>query len=198
MICSSTGNFEKAAWLYLRAAEVSPTDYQPLVYLCQAYSDMGRKVDENKARHRAIGLIERALEVNPDDARARYMGVANFATMGEKAKAIEWANLALRSSEDEPMVFYNAACTFAVLGEQERAIDLLKRAVDLGWGDRAWMEHGLGGLTARNARPETQRRGRSGGRGRRSSAHPDGRRSWCGSLARCTAPPVVTGNLRRA
>jgi adenylate cyclase len=67
------------------------------------------------------------------------MGAANFAAVGEKAKAIEWANLALRSSEDEPMVFYNAACTFAVLEEHDRAIDLLERAVKLGWGDRAWM-----------------------------------------------------------
>ena len=139
MICSSLGNFEKAAWLYLRAGEVSPTDYLPLVYLCQAYSEMGRKDDEGKARHRAIELIERALSVNPDDARARYMGAANFAAVGEKAKAIDWANLALRSSEDEPMVFYNAACTFAILEEHERAIDLLERAVTLGWGDRAWM-----------------------------------------------------------
>lgn len=141
MVCSSLGSFEKAAWLYLRAAEVSPADYLPLVYLSQAYSEMGRKDDEDKVRRRTIGLIERALEVNPDDARARYMGAANFATMGEKAKAIEWANLALRSSEDEPMIFYNAACTFAVLDEHERAIDLLERAVQLGWGDRAWMEN---------------------------------------------------------
>ena len=139
MICSSMGNFEKAAWLYLRAAEVSPTDYLPLVYLCQAYSEMGRRDDERKTRHRAIELIERALGKNPDDARARYMGAASFAALGEKAKAIEWANRALRSSEDEPMVFYNAACTFAVLEEHERAIDLLERAVALGWGDRAWM-----------------------------------------------------------
>ncbi|UGB37213.1 TPR end-of-group domain-containing protein [Frateuria soli] len=141
MICSSMGNFEKAAWLYLRAAEVSPTDYLPLVYLAQAYSEMGRKDDETKTRHRALELIERALGTNPDDARARYMGAASFAALGEKAKAIEWANLALRSSQDEPMVFYNAACTFAVLGEHERAIDLLERAVALGWGDRAWMEN---------------------------------------------------------
>jgi adenylate cyclase len=139
MICSSLGNFEKAAWLYLRAAEVSPTDYLPLVYLSQAYSEMGRKDDERKTRRRALELIERALGANPDDARARYMGAASFAALGEKAKAIEWANLALRSSEDEPMVFYNAACTFAVLEEHERAIDLLERAVQLGWGDRAWM-----------------------------------------------------------
>jgi adenylate cyclase len=140
-ICSSRGNFEKAAWLFLRASEVSPADYQPIVFLSQAYSEMGRKEDERKARQRAMGLIERALEVNPTDARARYMGAANFATMGERDKAIEWANLALQSSDDEPMVCYNAACTFAQLGEHDRAMDLLERATELGWGDRAWMEN---------------------------------------------------------
>jgi adenylate cyclase len=26
-------------------------------------------------------------------------------------------------------------------GDHERAVDLLEKAVNLGWGDRAWMEH---------------------------------------------------------
>lgn len=140
--CStSQGNYEKAARLYIRASEISPADYLPLVYLAQAYSEMGRKKDEFQVRDRATVLIQRALEVNPDNARARYMGAANFATMGNRDKALEWAELALQSSADEPMMYYNAACTFAVLGEHIRAIELLERAVNLGWGDRAWMEN---------------------------------------------------------
>ena len=39
------------------------------------------------------------------------------------------------------MVLYNVACFYVVQGDKERAIDLLERAVNLGWGDRAWMEH---------------------------------------------------------
>jgi adenylate cyclase len=139
--CSSQRNYEKAARLYVRASEISPADYLPLVYLAQAYSEMGRKKDELEVRRRSIGLIRRALEANPGDARARYMGAANFATIGEKDKALEWADLALQSGADEPMVYYNAACTFAVLGEHGRAMELLERAVALGWGDRAWMEN---------------------------------------------------------
>jgi adenylate cyclase len=138
---SSQGNYLKATRLYLRAAEISPADYLPLVYLAQAYSAMQRKDEEMQVRRRATALIQQALEMNPDDARARYMGAANFATMGDKARALEWADLALQSSSDEPMVYYNAACTFAVLDERERAIKLLERAVELGWGDRAWMEN---------------------------------------------------------
>lgn len=137
---SSQGNYLKATRLYIRAAGISPNDYLPMIYLAQAYSDMGRKDEEMRTRRRATVLIQQALDVNRRDARARYMGAANFATMGDRAKAAEWADLALRSSSDEPMVYYNAACTFAVLDESERALDLLEHAVALGWGDRTWME----------------------------------------------------------
>lgn len=140
--CSSAQrHYEKAVRLYIRASEISPADYLPLVYLAQAYSEMGRKEDEFQVRHRLTALIQRALEVDPGNARALYMGAANFATMGNRSKALEWAGMALQSGADEPMVHYNAACTFAVLGEHARAIDLLEQAVRLGWGDRAWMEN---------------------------------------------------------
>jgi adenylate cyclase len=147
---SSQGDYLKATRLYIRAAEISPNDYLPMIYLAQAYSDMGRKDEEMQIRRRATVLIQQALDVNPHDARARYMGAANFATMGDRAKAIEWADLALRSSSDEPMVYYNAACTFAVLDENQRALELLERAVELGWGDRTWMESDSDLKTLRN------------------------------------------------
>ncbi len=73
---SSQGNFLKAARLYIRAAEISPADYLPLVYLAQAYSDMHRKHEEMQTRQHAAVLIGQALEANPHDARARYMGAA--------------------------------------------------------------------------------------------------------------------------
>ena len=138
---SSQRNFEKAVRLYIRASEISPADYLPLVYLAQAYSELGRRPEELQVRDRLTALIQRELEVHPDNARALYMGAANFATLGHRDRALEWADRALQSSADEPMVFYNAACTFALLGEHRRAIELLERAVSLGWGDRAWMEN---------------------------------------------------------
>lgn len=33
------------------------------------------------------------------------------------------------------------ACFCAIQGDHERAIGLLERAVELGWGDLAWMKH---------------------------------------------------------
>lgn len=138
--CSSQGNFEKAARLYRQAAEVNPTHYEPIKFLAQAYDALGRKDDEMRAHRRAVELIEQHLQMNPDDTRALYLGASSYATLGEKGKAVYWANLALQSGQDEPIVLYNVACTFALLGERERAIDLLEQAVKLGWGYRAWME----------------------------------------------------------
>lgn len=39
------------------------------------------------------------------------------------------------------MVLYNGACFYAMQGDADRAINLLEKAVELGWGDTAWMEH---------------------------------------------------------
>ena len=56
-------------------------------------------------------------------------------------KAVAMAEQALKQAQDEPVVLYNVACFYVGLGDTERAIDLLEKAVNLGWGDRAWMEH---------------------------------------------------------
>ncbi len=139
--CLSRGNFEKAAKLFVQASEINASNYEPLLYLGMAYSAMGRKSDEIDTYRHALELIKQHVQMNPDDARARYLGAVSFANLGEKGKAIEWANQALSAGQDEPNVLYNVACTFAQVGEDERAMDLLEQAAKLGWGDRAWIEN---------------------------------------------------------
>ena len=138
---SSQGDFEKAASLYTRASEVNPADFQVPLFLAQAYSSLGRKREEMKVRLGALGTIERHLKLNPHDTRALYFGAQNLVRVGDNAKAIELAERALRQDQDEPIVLYNIACFYAGQGDLGRAIDLLGKAVEMGWGDRAWMEH---------------------------------------------------------
>ena len=136
---SSRGHFERAAELYSRASEVNPSDYQAPIFLAQAYHSLGRKHDEMKVRLGALSIIDRHLRLNPHDTRALYFGAGNFWRVGERAKATELAERALKQDQNEPVVLYNVACVYAEQGNSERAIDLLEKAVDLGWGDRAWM-----------------------------------------------------------
>lgn len=138
--CGTRGYFEKAARLYQQAAEVDPDDYNPAINLAMTYNSMGRKQEEMGTRRQGLKLIEQHLQLAPHDARARYFGAVSLAALGNRDKALEWADLALKTDENESNVLYNIACVFARLGEAERAIELLERAVSLGWRDRAWLE----------------------------------------------------------
>jgi adenylate cyclase len=140
LCCNSQGNFEKAARLFTQATEVNKADYQSQSFLGLAYTALGRHDDALKARRRTVEIIEQQLDMNPDDMRALYIGAANLSSMDEKERALDWATRAYKAGSDEPVVLYNVACTYALLGETLRALDLLDKAVELGWGDRAWLE----------------------------------------------------------
>lgn len=139
--CLAEGNFEKAARLFVRAQEVNPSDYQAPCFLAMVYRSMGRPELARQADAHSLEVIERHVAMNPDDARALCFGASAFAEQGQRDKALKWAEAALDSRENEPHFLYNTGCTFAQLGETGRALDLLERAVDLGWGHRAWIEH---------------------------------------------------------
>jgi adenylate cyclase len=138
--CGTRRKFEQAERLYLQAAQLEPDNYNPVINLAMTYNALGRKQEEMEVRQRGLKLMERHLQLAPDDARARYFGAINLAALGERDKALEWADLALQTDENESNVLYNIACVYAQLGESERAIALLERAVGLGWRDRAWLE----------------------------------------------------------
>src|SRR3546814_5542291 len=79
--------------------------------------------------------------MNPDDSPALCFGGAILAQLGDRELAIEWVERALDAAGSEAFIVYNSACTLARLGVVDRAFELLERAVDLGWGDRTWIEH---------------------------------------------------------
>ncbi len=137
---SSQGEFEKAADMYLKAMEVNPADYQAPIFLAQAYASLGRRHDEMKARLASLDLIQRHLEMNPHDTRALYVGANQLCNVGEQEKGLELAERALGQDEKEPVVLYNVACFYAMQGDLDRSLELLVSAVELGWGDRAWLE----------------------------------------------------------
>jgi len=137
---SSQGAFEKAAEMYLKAMDVNPADYQSRVFLAQAYASLGRKQEEMKARLASLELIQRHLDMNPHDTRALYVGANQMCAVGDKDKGLELAERALGQDDKEPVVLYNVACFYSIQGDLEQAMELLARAVELGWGDRAWLE----------------------------------------------------------
>ncbi len=50
------------------------------------------------------------------------------------------AERALGQDENNPNLLYNAACFYASQRDIDRSLKLLARAVELGWGNRDWLE----------------------------------------------------------
>jgi len=83
------GNFERAATLFERAAEISPDDYQSLILLIQTYRSLGRDEAKNSAARRGVERAERELILHPEDPRPAYLGSLH---------SLRWAKMTVHES----------------------------------------------------------------------------------------------------
>jgi serine/threonine protein kinase/Flp pilus assembly protein TadD len=139
--CLAQGKWFEAAPLFEKAASLRPEDYQAPSFLSAAYAGQGRIHEASKASHKAVGVIERWLDLNPDDARALNLGATIWSNLGQHEKALEWARRSLVIDKEDPQLLYNVACVYAIEGMKDDAILTLERAVDKGYGHKEWIEH---------------------------------------------------------
>ena len=108
--------------LFKKAGEVRPEDYQAALFLASAYERLNSPEKTGAAR-RAVTFAEKHLQLNPDDARALYLGAGALTTLGEFERATEWGKRALAIDPDDPRVHYNIACLYSVTGKTEQALE---------------------------------------------------------------------------
>jgi serine/threonine protein kinase/Flp pilus assembly protein TadD len=123
------GEMEEAAQLYEKACWANPEDFQAPMLLGQTYFALGRRLEGEAVRQRALRIIEKHLELHPDDARALYLGAAGLFQVGQKERALQWARRALSVDPDDPMVLYNVACSYALQGLADEAIACLEKVM---------------------------------------------------------------------
>jgi adenylate cyclase len=140
-VAFAQGKLEKAVDLYEKAGEVNPQDYQGPLLAAQSYADLGRPAEAEAARRRGLRLAEARLKLNPDDARALYMGANGLVALGEYEQGLAWARQALDMDPGEPMVLYNVACIQSLAGRFEDALESLEKAVRNGLTQKEWLEH---------------------------------------------------------
>jgi tetratricopeptide (TPR) repeat protein len=139
--CFAQGKFEQAAELFAAASTVNPSDYQAPSFQSMALKELKRGEEATAASVRAYLAAERHLEMHPDDARAMYLGAGCLVEIGELEKAKSWADRALDTDRDEPAVLYNVACVYSLMNLKDEALNLLGKAIDNGFGYRAWLEN---------------------------------------------------------
>src|SRR5262249_39799312 len=129
------------ARLFEQACQLRPDDYQAASHLPSTYAALGRPADATAAAHRAVEVIARHLGLNPDDARALYLGAVVCCQSGKTEQGLEWAGRALTLEPEDPVTQYNVACVYAVQGRIEPAIECLENAVKHGFAHKEWIEH---------------------------------------------------------
>jgi serine/threonine protein kinase/tetratricopeptide (TPR) repeat protein len=139
--CFQEGKLEEAVRHYQDAAAVRPEDYQALLLMQAPLKALGRRAEAEATLRRGLQVAERYVELNPDDARALYLGAGALAQLGQGARALEWTKRAFSIDPEDSGVLYNVACSYALLGQIDDAIACLEKAVQNGFGHREWLEN---------------------------------------------------------
>jgi serine/threonine protein kinase/Flp pilus assembly protein TadD len=137
--CFQRGAHEDAL-RHFREACALREDYQAALLLAQTLEAMERRAEATLAYAQALEVCERHIALNPDDGRALTMGSVARARGGDRAGALDWAERAIVVEPDDPVILYAAAGAFAVLGLTDRAVATFVRAIELGFGNRQWIE----------------------------------------------------------
>ncbi len=127
--------------LFEEACNLRPEDFQAPIFLAQAYKTLGREDLVLDAGKKALRVIETHLQLNPDDARALYLGAGQLADRGETEQSMDWLRRARDIDAEDAAVLYNVACVFARLGQIDESIDALGQAIENGYGHKEWLEH---------------------------------------------------------
>ena len=135
------GNLAEASKLFEKACEIDPEDYNAPILLAQTLHGLGHAEESNTAYRKALQVVNKHLELNPDDARAVNLGAAALCHLGDRDEAVKWASKATVIDPDNPSVLYNVACVYAQLGEIERGIDCLEQSITTGMGQKEWIEN---------------------------------------------------------
>ena len=135
------GRFAEAAQSLQEASRIRPDDYQASSFLAQAYEGMARGAEAVVAHQRTLYLVEKHVELNPEDARALNLGAIELVYAGQREKGLEWAKRGLAIDPEDSGMLYNTACLYAIQGERNEAIACLEKSVDLGFGMREWIEN---------------------------------------------------------
>jgi non-specific serine/threonine protein kinase len=135
------GKLAEAARFLEQACQVRPEEYQAASLLATVYNGLGRSAEAKAACLRSLQVIEKHLELHPDDARALYLGANDLSQLGELARSKEWADRALALDPEDSSVLYNLACVYALQEDVEQAIDCLEKSVASGMRHKEWIEN---------------------------------------------------------
>ena len=134
----ASGRFEEAAELTEKAIEANGDDYNVYIPFTNALERLGRTEELSRYREMEMVVLERQLELVPEDVRARSLLAADYANLRRSDDAVRHLEMAIALRPGDSNVLYNSACTYCVLGRKAEALDLIRRALSHGYANFDW------------------------------------------------------------
>jgi non-specific serine/threonine protein kinase len=134
----SSDRYAEAAEIVDKALEVNGDDYNTYIPYYNSLQRMGQIERAHAVAVRHATVLERQLELNPDDIRARILLAARYAELQRGEEAVQHLQVAAALRPNDTNVLYNAACTYGLLERKREALDTLKQALDAGFGNLDW------------------------------------------------------------
>jgi len=136
------GKLGEALAFFERAAKLDAEDYQSLSLAAQIYEARGDREATVRADRVCLERVKRHLDRHPEDARATIYAAFCARRLGDRERALAWAERVEQMALEEPVHYYNLGCFYANIGDYERALEALaKFGAAGGGGFRDWMEH---------------------------------------------------------
>jgi tetratricopeptide (TPR) repeat protein len=135
----ASGRFQEAADLIERAVEANGDDYNVYIPYTNALDRLGNRETARRFREMEMLVLERQLEMVPEDVRARGLLAADYANIGRSDDAIRQAEMAVALRPNDSSVLYNAACTYGVLAKKPETLAMLRRAKEAGYSNEDWI-----------------------------------------------------------
>ena len=129
------GRYTEAANAFGKAVAMAPKNFRWSIYLGDALALVpGRSADARRAYSAALALAEEELRVNPADADVRVLMASCLARLGQRERAWDEAQRAVRGAPEDPNVLLPAATAAVLLERRPEAVRWLETAVAKGLG----------------------------------------------------------------
>jgi serine/threonine-protein kinase len=123
----------EAARNYEHALQLNDQDWRPWLNLASAYEHLSRKDDENRARRRAVPLLEKSAAARPQDALLQSALGAEYAKLGERDKAAAKIEAGVALAPKDPDILHRAGDAYERAGNRAKAVDYINRALANGY-----------------------------------------------------------------
>jgi non-specific serine/threonine protein kinase len=134
----SSDRLEEGAALLEMALSASGDDYNVYVPFLNILGKLERSAELKALEIRMVQVLEKQLELVPEDVRARILLAVNYAKVARRTDAVRELERAVTMRFNDPNVLYNAACVYGIMSMKKETLEMLKKAKAAGYANMEW------------------------------------------------------------